>query len=109
MLLNPYQGKEPFTLPHLMAWLEQQPADQKYYWPSCRDCLMARYIQAMTGCAPEESTTQAYPNKREYIDFQKIAGGSIPYVFIGCGYDPAGEWTYGKALERARQWVAEHP
>ena len=46
MLHNPDWDKtktNPLSLDAVIAWLEKQPADGKYVYSDCRDCLAAQY------------------------------------------------------------------
>ena len=35
-----------YSLVGLRDWLAQQPADGMYYWPSCRDCVVGKYLES---------------------------------------------------------------
>jgi len=37
---------DPFSLETLIAWLEKQPLEGKYYFFSTHNCLLARYFKA---------------------------------------------------------------
>lgn len=75
---------DPFSLAAIIEWLKQQPADGTYYWPSCTQCLTAKYLEAI-GCS------------YDYGLYYQLFGSIDAYLRIG-GIEP---WTFGSALKRA--------
>lgn len=91
---KPEVKAKPLTLPHLIAWLETQPADKTYNY-DCHDgtCLLDRYIGATTG-------KPSRPSSRHW----RICGDEwgYNYTFIA----RVKPQTFGAALERARSCLA---
>lgn len=93
MLFDPKWEKpktDPHSLDAVMAWLEQQPADQEYDWFDIKGCLACRYLQFLG-----ESEPWANGSYRELF-------GTIETYHQIAGKWP---WTFGAALERARAFT----
>lgn len=80
-----YAQPEIKTLPSLIAWLEQQPADQGYSYIHPYSCLIAQYLKAH-GTAGD-AVALGIP---ELI--------KLGFIDVVIGYPR----TFGGALERAR-------
>lgn len=81
--------KNPLTMEGLIAWLEQQPADGTYDYMDCSGgCLVGLYLGL------DEDTFNGFSNSN--------------HPFEGRVYDIAciRPWTFGAALERAREYQA---
>lgn len=74
-----------FTREALIAWLKTKPADDKYYWPSCTDCLLGIYCR-------ERGIRD--------VRFTEICGGVLAYHYIAASQP----WTFGAALRRAEEY-----
>lgn len=82
----PVDAPEIFSLDGLIAWLEKQPGEREYDFNNCSgECLIGRYLVAVTGC-----NTHVYT---------KVFGRNIDH-YRSVAY--AQPWTYGAALARAR-------
>jgi len=81
------------SLAGLIAWLEQQPVDGEYQWYSAVDCLVCRYLRAVTG--------EPWPHQK--WAYSAIFDSPHDYNEVAA----TRPWTYGAALERARA-VASH-
>lgn len=100
MLYNPqWRDQDPLTLTSFIAWLEQQPAKGKYDWWTPNRCLACQYLKA-TGHNQEGQKHTGYEtifgrarSKETLVTYHKV-----------CGTRP---WTYGAALSRARDVLAE--
>lgn len=88
---------DPFSLDSLITWLERQPPDREYDYGDTENCALCQYAKSI-----------GYENPR--------AGGNYIREFDSCtrNYIPNSEdvvapdpWTFGAALERARE-VAAH-
>jgi len=77
-----------YSVEGLINWLETQPPKTKYTFVNGKDCLITRYIRAVTG--REEPSTLAEVHK---WGFEKIA--NAPH-----------RQTYGAALYRAKKQLA---
>lgn len=77
---------DPFSLAGIIEWLKQQPADEKYFWHDCTQCLAGRYLQA-NGL------------RCDWGHYYKLFGGLNAYLRIS-GERP---WTFGAALKRAEE------
>lgn len=73
-----------------IAWLETQPADAAYDYCNPQQCAVAKWLASM-GEHPIIDVTILGQDFWESVN--------VPF---------ADDWTYGKALERARK-LAEHP
>jgi len=88
------------TVDDLIAWLEKRPADTTYDWKSSTDCLLCRYA-GKTSYLESIISMHAANRDLDYATLVYIAKGApVGPVFVG---DGAKAWTYGAALERARQ------
>ena len=79
-----------FTLPSLLAWLEQQPGETEYEYFSFRDCLVCRYGAEFLSNNKFEELVQE--------DFLKYANH-----YIAAPYPR----TYAAAATRCRAHMAE--
>lgn len=90
-----------WSLPALIAWLEQQPADGPYEYSDHSHCLLAKYLRACGWPRPALDSTWAddfstgeivrLPDGWNDLSYGKGVGGSD-----GC------ERTFGAALARAK-------
>lgn len=86
---KPETKADPFTLESLIVWLEKQPADRKYNWMSISGlCLIDQYIAALG------LPTTAENYRRFDVSIRSEVACAIP-------------WTFGAALERAREALAQ--
>lgn len=102
MLFNPNWKPEvkadPFKLESLIAWLEKQPAKRRYCYHDAGRCLLAQWFKS---CGQREV----------YLGNETVAFGDgvtlrthrLPQTFqrIATGHP----WTFGAALDRARQFA----
>ncbi len=89
MLYDPKWDNPSFTLPKLIAWLEQYPADREYNFADCRGgCLLGQFIKANGWTFSAERYGQA-----SQLGSHDDLGGQIAAVW---------PHTFGAALERAR-------
>lgn len=83
-----------FSLGNLIAWLEKQPANEKYCFRSNGDCLFARYfISCGFGRVSMSSTTLHWGAIYEHARV-------LPYGWDDLAADRP--HTFGSALARAR-------
>lgn len=95
MLLDPRhdeQLKRRLLLLGLIAWLERQPADRKYWYPATTECVWGRFYQ---------SRGQTPVSDPDWI----VNGGN--WIGYGGIAPRSGEWTFGAALARARAVLAD--
>lgn len=79
-------------LRELHDWLASKNPDEEYDWTSCG------------GCAFGQFRTQ---NRWGWTSFATVAGSVWAYYHIGGGPDLLQrQWTFGKALERCREVIA---
>jgi len=82
------------TVESFIAWLELQPPETTYDYWDCGDCVGTRYLKS------KGFTYESYP---------KLFNNIGTRVFICDGRAPGSDdkpWTYGQALQRARQALA---
>lgn len=99
MLFNKSTGKpDILSLDSLIAWLEQQPADETYPYSESRGCVLAQYFTAM---GLEKVTVMPYRYMAGRFDYTRK---TLPegWEGIASGF-PSGSWTFGAALKRARK------
>ena len=90
MLYDPKWQKKATTKPSykgFIQWLEQQDPNTTYNWFDEWDCVVARYLTAVTGNkrpSLEWSYASLFPSKNHYVAMT------------------AWSLTYGEVLERAR-------
>jgi hypothetical protein len=103
----PFDGKEQqftetkpdvFSLDGLIAWLEKQPGEREYDYCSSPDCLLTRYFASHgvdhTPPTPGKLTTSCiYGGRSIYNSPMHTAARHAP-------------WTFGAALQRARDLAA---
>ncbi len=78
--------KTELSLDGLIAWLETMPPEGEYHWLSTQNCVFCQYQKA----------AGKWDN---HIRFEYLPGDfRYNYHLIGAW----GAWTFGKALERAR-------
>lgn len=104
MLYDPKWEKktkaDPFTLWAFIAWLEKQPADQKYDYLDCFGaCLYAQYMQSVGVSWEDAGASSLYRNGDKHKAFREMA------IYPVAARAP---WTYGAALERARAALTQH-
>jgi hypothetical protein len=104
MLYNPSWDK-PFTMPHFIGWLGKHDRAQTYNYQSCDDCLVAQYYK--------EHDAQYFSPSYEIsliagnATWPPFPGTNAPFIWQaewiarGPALYPVGEWTFGKALDRA--------
>lgn len=89
MLHNPNWDKaktSPLLLDNFIAWLQKQPADEKYDWLDSDSCLAAQYSQSID---------------REYGHNDILAlAGTFSADLENIAY--ARPWNFGAALNRAK-------
>jgi hypothetical protein len=85
---------DPFSLEGLVAWLEKQPAPTEYDWDSCEECLVGKYVSAITG-SDTPSGEVIYRELFPDLDTYFAVAAKAPF-------------TFGAALERARSSLALH-
>jgi hypothetical protein len=95
------QKADPLTLGALIAWLEQQPADDEYCYFSHGNCLLAKYLTAhgfknvrLGGDYYRHGETPEAANKTRH---------KLPRAFEDIAVEMP--HTFGTALERARKAV----
>lgn len=91
---KPEVKADPFSLESLIAWLEKMPADGAYRWEEHRDCLLGQW------CIYNGLIGSALGNKS--ID---LGLSTNPDGFYEIAVE-SGPYTFGAALERARQALA---
>lgn len=105
MLYNKSTGKPKvgmLELDSLIEWLEQQPTDGTYSYISSRDCLMAQYFKAK-GLKNVRITPHLYRAGYNPLGDSKPLPKGWERISIGLpAVDQQENWTYGRALERAR-------
>lgn len=84
---------DPMTLPSLIAWLEQQPADKGYCYTAIGHCLLAQYLTAK-GYANVSVAPGIFHHGPDR------ARGNYPWSFDDIA--SAFPHTFGAALKRAR-------
>lgn len=85
---SPVETKaDPFTLPHLIAWLRTKPADQTYCWEDAGGCLFHQY--GLEHGIRRTSSRSIYAQTMDTIQFGSDG--------IACSHPR----TFGAALERA--------
>ena len=84
-------GETTYTLdlPSLIAWLETQPPETEYDWENCQECLVGKFVTAITGNRLPASV----------IRYSTLFPSCDAYGFVGA----TGPWTFGAALARAKQ------
>lgn len=98
MLFNKSTGKpDILSLDNLIAWLEQQPADETYPYSESRGCVLAQYFTAM-GLKDVLVTPGQYAAGRFSYPRKLLPAG---WEGIANGF-PSGAWTFGAALRRAK-------
>ena len=99
MLFDPkWEQRNAFSLDSLIGWLQRKPADEIYDYSSCGDCLLARYF------ADKGFNNKIYVNTVAF--HVEDNGGKIhtlPQNFDEIAR--ARPYTYGAALERAREFA----
>jgi len=98
MLFNKSTGKsDVFSTKRLIAWLEQKPADRTYDYMSGSYCLLAQYFEE-NGLS-RVSVTPGYYSQGygSYGSYRSLPEG---WERVAMGRNK--EWTFGKALQRAR-------
>ena len=60
---------DPFSLADFIAWLETQPADERYDWHDVHGCACARYAEVRTGIA------STWPSERNALEHIAWPGG----------------------------------
>jgi hypothetical protein len=88
MLYNP-QWNDPYSITCLISWLEAQDPLTFYNPHSVETCLLARFAEAM-GSSDVSGKSQFLALKH-------------PYDYIAFGLHWSGAYTFGAALERAKQ------
>ena len=99
--------RNPLSTEALVAWLEKQPADQAYDYDNCQECLFGQYLAHIgfnvalghvyiSGTdAAGKRIVRTLPKGWHHI----ARAGRIEHI----GRPPPPEWTFGKALERAKK------
>jgi hypothetical protein len=82
---------DPFSLDSLIAWLEQQPAENRYCYADNGKCLLGRYFTAKGFKAVNVWSSG--------VSYQGGDAGLPPHFNDIAVYTPH---TFGAALERAR-------
>ena len=105
---------DPFKLETLIGWLETKNPNQPYAYLDQGNCCLAQYFK--------EKTTEF---TRTYSAYARSSEGKLrdlPYGFNACAKGPYDnsvliplakkdrkslmpEWTFGKALQRAKQYA----
>lgn len=105
----PFDGKtwkehEPFSLESLIAWLEQQPAEERYDFSVHDKCVWGLYVAAHDGRLDDCMYVIGSARISAWFDNKKCwrfrvahPAGGVDSRFLG---DSTG--TFGAALERAR-------
>jgi len=77
-----------------IEWIGRQKPDQRYFYNSCKYCLIARYLKfrGFTNVHVEESFVMLNRTTKPLPDFWN-------FVAVGKGH------TFGQALERARTYL----
>jgi hypothetical protein len=99
---------DPFTLESLVAWLEKQPASERYCYSSGGECLLHGYF-ADAGFANVHVFTNGFWSGADKIPshvgaYEAMEIGRLtafPAAFDRISFD--GERTFGAALKRARK------
>lgn len=95
---------KPYTLPHLIAWLEKKPAEHFYNWESCHSCLFAKYAMEHGHTSTLSSGLSPYNFAQiKFIGQYGQAGANTLLSVVGCGNGHP-FWTFGQALNRAREF-----
>jgi hypothetical protein len=81
---------EPRSLESLVAWLEKQPPEKSYSFLEPSTCLVAQWL-----ISNGETNYCLFSE-----EIEAMFGGRGLEIVDGIG--PAGEWTFGAALKRAR-------
>lgn len=95
LLDAPVSKPDPFTLPHIIAWLETMPADGTYVWSNCNGkCLFHLY--------GEENGLVSNANASAYLQTTDRIGD-----ILHAGIAVMLPHTFGAALIRARAYAAK--
>lgn len=99
MLFDPKWTKKtkanPLSVGGLVAWLERQPAETRYFFSDPENCLIAQYLTTSGYVAVGVggfTFSHGYHNRRRH---EKLPSG---FTDIAAAFPR----TYGAALERAR-------
>lgn len=88
---------DPLTLPNLIAWLEQQPADKVYCYTDHGRCLIGQYLTSLG-----YTSVSVYSN--DWFSHSKNSYVELPASFDNVAI--FGDRTFGGALKRAREYAA---
>jgi hypothetical protein len=115
MLYDPKKWEKPAVQAEsrmgFLLWLEAQNPAGCYRWASLRECPIGRYCLAHWGSEVDR------PGRPLVVRFDAMVGvlGHAAYHAITMGevyrepYDRDREWTFGRAVQRAKAYAAEHP
>ncbi len=83
------------SLDGLIAWLETMPPEGEYDWYSIKGCVFCQYQKAAGKWV-------------KHIEFEYLPESRYDYHLIGANNTETtsgtkADWTFGKALERARK------
>ncbi len=98
---NPAKFAKPdvFSLPALIAWLEKQSRDEEYSYADADSCLLGRYVKCSGGTLDWIRAEYVIGDRRLGVYTHQI--GELHRVIQGHG-----RYTFGAALDRARQLLA---
>lgn len=95
---------KPYTLAHLIAWLEMKPAGERYPVLSHQNCILGQYAthvgREVGSCTPYEEAVYRFDKMGRD---ESVAARYIAHAFTG---DVEAGYTFGAALERARKQQA---
>lgn len=89
-------AKPALSLRGLIAWLEAQPADGPYIHTFGDECLIGRWLKFV-------DPNSAWVMKGSYV--YRVNGSNQDFLHlmhIARGNSTPADWTFGKALDRAR-------
>lgn len=89
---------KPYTLDHLIAWMEERPASKTYDWRSASGCLLAQYAIDQ---GEDKNRRWNDPDGGTYHGAYFTARDAFG-LDITVGIGRVEPWTFGAALERAR-------
>ncbi len=84
------------SLSGLIQWLEKQPPDEKYDYKDCGGCLLHSYFSSFVKMPKGRGVGGDY--WRDAARNRYNISPAMSEVSIGL------PWTFGAALQRAREW-----
>lgn len=92
---------QPYSLAHLIAWLEKMPAYEEYNWDSCYDCLLAQYAKSIGYCGKYSPYSHA-------CDQLVACYGHYVSSYMVCAIAQPDPLRFGAALDRAKRFQHQY-